>query len=96
VLFFPGFPCVSHRALDEGVLRVLGKEQHDFAAAAVSASCSVSPTNKTSCGPRGFDDTGVDKLYQLSSPERRFCHYACSRAILHRGIANAFDLTYTL
>jgi hypothetical protein len=32
VLFFPGFPCVSHRALDEGVLRVLGKEQHDFAA----------------------------------------------------------------
>jgi hypothetical protein len=32
VLIFPGLPRVSHGALDEGMLRVLGKEQHHFAA----------------------------------------------------------------
>jgi hypothetical protein len=31
VLLLPGFARVSHRALDEGVWRVLGEEKHHFA-----------------------------------------------------------------
>jgi hypothetical protein len=35
VLFLAGFSRVSHRALDEGMLRVLGEEQHNFATGAL-------------------------------------------------------------
>jgi hypothetical protein len=44
VLFFPGFSRVSHRALDEGVQRVLGEEQHDFATGTLPGIAVLQPS----------------------------------------------------
>lgn len=44
VLFLAGLPRASHGALDEGVLRVLGEEQHDFATRALSGIAVLQPS----------------------------------------------------
>jgi hypothetical protein len=44
VLFLAGFSRVSHRALDEGVLRVLGEEQHDFATGTLPGIAVLQPS----------------------------------------------------
>jgi hypothetical protein len=44
VLFLAGLPRVSHRALDEGMLRVLGEEQHDFAAGTLPGIAVLQPS----------------------------------------------------
>jgi hypothetical protein len=43
VLFLASFSRASHRALDEGVLRVLGEEQYDFATGALPGIAILQP-----------------------------------------------------
>jgi hypothetical protein len=44
VLFLAGLPRVPHCTLDEGMLRVLGEEQHDFAAGTLPGIAVLQPS----------------------------------------------------